>query len=70
MEKRLLRILKDRTFLLDLLSQHESGTPLFASSDEDATDSSDGGSKGQLNKNDRKSYKLQLLIQRCHTNSF
>ena len=29
MEKRLLRILKDRTFLLDMLTQHEAGSPAF-----------------------------------------
>ena len=41
MEKKLLRILKDRTFLLDLLMQHETTAPEFESTDEDVTDSSD-----------------------------
>lgn len=53
MEKRLLRILKDRSFLLDLLSQHENGSTAFISSDDDQTDSSDSGSKMQ-HKADRK----------------
>nr|CAG4642238.1 EOG090X0LZH [Eurycercus lamellatus] len=53
MEKRLLMILKDRTFLLDMLTQHENGSPAFESSDDDMTDSSDSGMKMQ-HKTDRK----------------
>nr|CAG4637542.1 EOG090X0LZH [Ceriodaphnia reticulata]SVE73348.1 EOG090X0LZH [Ceriodaphnia reticulata] len=54
MEKRLLRILKDRTFLLDMLTQHEAGSPAFESSDDDLTDSSDGEMKLQHKSSDRK----------------
>jgi len=45
MEKRLLRVLKDRTFLLDILTQHENGSPEFDSTDDDMTDSSEGDIK-------------------------
>ena len=45
MEKKLLRILKDRTFLLDLLTQHETASPDFDSTDDDVTDSSEGEPK-------------------------
>jgi hypothetical protein len=38
MEKKLIRILKDRTFLLDVLMQHESASPVFESSDDDLTE--------------------------------
>lgn len=54
MEKKLLRILKDRTFLLDILSQHENASPVFESSDDDITDSSDGEVKTQHKSTDRK----------------
>lgn len=54
MEKKLLRILKDRTFLLDILSQHEQTSPAFESSDDDMTDSSDGEIKSQHKNSDRK----------------
>nr|SVE75547.1 EOG090X0LZH [Daphnia dolichocephala] len=54
MEKRLLRILKDRTFLLDMLTQHEAPSPAFESSDDDMTDSSDGEVKMQHKNSDRK----------------
>jgi len=54
MEKKLLRILKDRTFLLDVLMQHESASPVFESSDDDLTDSSDGESKAQQKNSERK----------------
>ena len=54
MEKRLLRILKDRTFLLDVLTQHEAGSPQFESSEDDVTDSSDGEIKTQHKNSDRK----------------
>lgn len=54
MEKKLLRILKDRTFLLDMLTQHEAGSPAFESSDDDMTDSSDGEMKMQHKNSDRK----------------
>lgn len=54
MEKRLLRILKDRTFLLDMLTQHETASPALESSDDDMTDSSDGEMKMQHKNSDRK----------------
>ena len=57
MEKKLLRILKDRTFLLDVLMQHESTSPVFESSDEDLTDSSEGESKAQQ-KSDKRCGKM------------
>ena len=54
MEKRLLRILKDRTFLLDMLTQHEARSPAFESSDDDLTDSSEDEMKMQHKSAERK----------------
>jgi len=58
MEKRLLRVLKDRTFLLDILTQHENGSPEFDSTDNDMTDSSDGEIK--MPENFRKKKRLKM----------
>lgn len=65
MEKRLLRILKDRTFLLDMLTQHETTSPAFESSDDDLTDSSDGEMKMQHKSSDRKWVLPWLLFIKC-----
>jgi len=54
MEKRLLRVLKDRTFLLDILTQHENGSPEFDSTDDDMTDSSDGEIKMPVKASEKK----------------
>jgi len=54
MEKRLLRVLKDRTFLLDILTQHENGSPEFDSTDNDMTDSSDGEIKMPVKTSEKK----------------
>lgn len=54
MEKRLLRVLKDRTFLLDILTQHENGSPEFDSTDDDMTDSSDGEIKMPVKPSEKK----------------
>nr|CAG4650672.1 EOG090X0LZH [Sida crystallina] len=59
MEKKLLRILKDRTFLLDLLMQHESVSPEFDTTDDDLTDSSEEESKSRI-KNSEKKKKLKM----------
>ena len=59
MEKRLLRVLKDRTFLLDILTQHENGSPEFDSTDDDMTDSSDGEIKMPVKASEKK-YKYLL----------
>nr|CAG4642964.1 EOG090X0LZH [Evadne anonyx] len=54
MEKRLLRVLKDRTFLLDILTQHENGSAEFDSTDDDMTDSSDGEIKIPVKTSEKK----------------
>jgi len=54
MEKRLLRVLKDRTFLLDILTQHENGSPELDSTDDDMTDSSDGEIKMPVKPSEKK----------------
>jgi len=54
MEKRLLRVLKDRTFLLDILTQHENGSAEFDSTDDDITDSSDGEIKMPVKTSEKK----------------
>nr|CAG4651524.1 EOG090X0LZH [Simocephalus serrulatus]SVE94658.1 EOG090X0LZH [Simocephalus serrulatus] len=59
MEKRLLRILKDRTFLLDMLTQHEAASPAFESSDDDLTDSSDEVKMQHKNSDRKKKMKTE-----------
>ena len=54
MEKKLLRILKDRSFLLDLLMQHETVSPEFDSTDNDVTDSSEDESKSGVKNAEKK----------------
>nr|CAG4649034.1 EOG090X0LZH [Polyphemus pediculus] len=68
MEKRLLRVLKDRTFLLDVLTQHENGSPDFDSSDEDITDSSDGDIKTPV-KNSSKKKRLKTTNTKSKSSS-
>nr|CAG4638886.1 EOG090X0LZH [Cyclestheria hislopi] len=60
MEKRLLRVLKDRSFLLDILMQHENDILDINSTEEDATDSSDGESKLHMRANEKKK-KLKVV---------
>nr|CAG4641395.1 EOG090X0LZH [Eulimnadia texana] len=57
-EKRLLRLMRDRTFLLDKLMQLE-GSNNDPSTDDEATDSSDGDLKSRIQRSDPKKKKLK-----------